>query len=209
MRNVSIAGPPQHRRNTPHSAPPITRYACPCQPTGRHLHLTHVQVSIKPGLPNSARSSGLACAHQPPSPVDRTPRCSQVDGHRRLTPVQMRVPMPARRTTLAPDASAGVNRPGQTTTPGQPGCQVRTNLPAPSTGSSGAATSMDTGARRKCRCTRPCQPAGRHLHLTQVQVSIDPATKQRPVNRAGNHARHAPARFNGRRYVAGELHTCT
>ena len=52
-------------------------------------------------------------------------------------------------------------------------------------------------------CTCPCQPAGRHLHLTPVQASIDPATKQRPVNWAGNRAHHAPARFNGRRFVAG------
>ncbi len=71
------------------------------------------------------------------SPVDGTPRCSRVDGHRRLTEVQMCVSMPTRRTT---------NRSGYTTAPGQPGCHVRTDLPAPSTGRHGAARSIDTDA---------------------------------------------------------------
>ena len=97
--------------------------------------------------------------------------------------------MPTRRT---------INRSGYETAPGQPGCHVHTDLPAPLTGRHGAANSIDTGASRKCRCARSCQPAGR---------SIDPATKQRPVNRAGNRAHHALARFNGRRCVAGELHS--
>jgi hypothetical protein len=46
------------------------------------------------------------------------------------------------------------------------------------------------------RCACPCQAAGRHLHLTQVQVSIDPATQQRPVNRAGMCAPALPAPFD-------------
>ena len=51
-----------------------------------------------------------------------------------------------------------------------------TNLPAPSTGRHGAATSIDTSARRQRRSACPCQPASR---------LIDPATKHRPVNRTG------------------------
>ncbi len=70
-----------------------------------------------------------------------------------------------------------INRSGYKTPPGQPDWRMRTDLPAPSTGPRGAATSIDTGASRQCRCACPCQPAGRQ---------IDPATKQRPVNRADN-----------------------
>ncbi len=87
-------------------------------------------------------------------------------GHRRLTQAQIRVLRPTRRT---------INRSGYKAAPGQPASHVRTDLPAPSTGRHDAARSIDTGARRMCRCACSCQPTGRQ---------IDPATQPRPVNRA-------------------------
>jgi hypothetical protein len=81
------------------------------------------------------RNRGLEASEiNAPSPVDGTPRCSQVDRHRRLTQMQMCVPTPTHRT---------MDRSGHTTTPGQPGRHVRTDLPTPSTGRHGAARSID------------------------------------------------------------------
>ena len=59
----------------------------------------------------------------------------------------MRAPMPTRRT---------INRSGYTTTPGQPGWHLRTDLPAPSTGRRGAARSIPVAT--------PSASANRLLH---------------------------------------------
>jgi len=61
--------------------------------------------------------------------------------------------------------------------------------------------------RYKDKCVSPrSRLASPGRHMRQVQMSINPATKQRPINRADRRAHHAPARFNGHRYVAGGLH---